>query len=144
MIFVTHSELCLSTICLSKLVLAERISWEFIILSRAQRHCAPVTRNINCWFEFCLMPSYSSTCFALLSQKLRDGLGYRAVFTVTYQMLKTFVTCSSYYRLVIGFIRPLQMVTSSNSSAIANSHILQFTTARTKFPQPAVSSPVNW
>jgi hypothetical protein len=37
------------------------------------------------------------------------------------------------FRLVIGFIGLLQIVTTINYSAIANSHTLQFTTARTKF-----------
>jgi hypothetical protein len=36
----------------------------------------------------------------------------------------------------------LRIVTTSNYSAIVNSHILQFTTARIKFSQSAVSSPV--
>jgi hypothetical protein len=36
----------------------------------------------------------------------------------------------------------IQPVTTSNYSAIANSHTLQFTTARTKCSQSAVSSPV--
>jgi hypothetical protein len=44
--------------------------------------------------------------------------------------------------LVIGFIELLQIVTTSNYSAIANSHTQQFTTARTKSSQFAVSSPV--
>jgi hypothetical protein len=35
--------------------------------------------------------------------------------------------------LVIGFIEHLQIVTTSNYSAIANSHTLQFTTARKKY-----------
>jgi hypothetical protein len=44
--------------------------------------------------------------------------------------------------LVTGFIAHLQIVTTSNCSAIANSHTLQFTIARTKSSQSAVSSPV--
>jgi hypothetical protein len=40
--------------------------------------------------------------------------------------------------LVIGFIDYLQIVITSNYSAIANSHILQFTTASTKSSQSAV------
>jgi hypothetical protein len=54
------------------------------------------------------------------------------------------VTCMSDYRrgLVIEFIAHLQIVTTSNSSAIANPHTLQYTTARTKSSQSAVSSPV--
>jgi hypothetical protein len=43
---------------------------------------------------------------------------------------------------VIGFIEHLQIVTTSNYCAIANSHTLQFTTARTKPSQSAVSLPV--
>jgi hypothetical protein len=46
------------------------------------------------------------------------------------------------FGLVIGYVKHLQIVTTSNFSAIANSHALQFTTARTKSPQTAVSSPV--
>jgi hypothetical protein len=46
------------------------------------------------------------------------------------------------FELVIGFIQRLQIVTKSNYSAIANSHNLQFTTARTKSYQSAVSSPI--
>jgi hypothetical protein len=42
------------------------------------------------------------------------------------------------FRLVIGFSEILSNVTTNNYSAIANSHILQFTTARTKSSQPAV------
>jgi hypothetical protein len=46
------------------------------------------------------------------------------------------------FGMVIGFIEHLQIVTTSNSSAIANSHTQQFTTARSKNSQSAVSSPV--
>jgi hypothetical protein len=35
------------------------------------------------------------------------------------------------FRLVTGFTEPLQIVTTSNYSAIANSHTQQFNTART-------------
>jgi hypothetical protein len=43
------------------------------------------------------------------------------------------------------FIGYLQIIATSNYSVITNSHTLQFTTARTKFSQPAVSSPlVAW
>jgi hypothetical protein len=52
--FITRSELFLSAVCFSKLVSAERVSWDFVIFSRAQRHCTPVTRNVNCQLEFCL------------------------------------------------------------------------------------------
>jgi hypothetical protein len=41
---------------------------------------------------------------------------------------------------LIGFIAHLQNITTSNYSGIANLHTLQFTTARTKFSQSAVSS----
>jgi hypothetical protein len=43
---------------------------------------------------------------------------------------------------VIGFTEHFQIITTSNYSAIANSHTLQFTTTRTKSSQSAVSSPV--
>jgi hypothetical protein len=45
---------------------------------------------------------------------------------------------------VIAFIAHLytQLVTTSNYSAIANSHTLQFTTSRTRSSQSDVSSPV--
>jgi hypothetical protein len=46
------------------------------------------------------------------------------------------------FGLVIGFIDHLRVVTTSKCSSIANSHTLQFTTARTKASQSAVSSPV--
>jgi hypothetical protein len=46
------------------------------------------------------------------------------------------------FGLVIGLNKHLQIVTTSNYSAIANSHILQFTTARTKSSQSAVSSSI--
>jgi hypothetical protein len=42
----------------------------------------------------------------------------------------------------IGFIEHFQILSTSNNSSIANSHILQFTTARTTSSQSAVSSPV--
>jgi hypothetical protein len=50
------------------------------------------------------------------------------------------------FGLVIGFIEQLytQLITTSNCSAIANSHTLQFTTAPTKSSQCAVSSAVVW
>jgi hypothetical protein len=44
--------------------------------------------------------------------------------------------------LVIGFPGMLKLVTTINYSVIANSHTLQFITARTKISQSAVSSPV--
>jgi hypothetical protein len=44
------------------------------------------------------------------------------------------------FRLVIGFIEHLQIVTTNNCSTIANSHTLQFTAACTKSSQSAVSS----
>jgi hypothetical protein len=43
---------------------------------------------------------------------------------------------------VIGFTEHLQIITTSNYSAIANSHTLQFTIARIKSSSSAVSSPV--
>jgi hypothetical protein len=48
------------------------------------------------------------------------------------------------FGLLIGIVQHLctQHVTTSNCSAIANSYTLQFTAARTKFSQSAVSSPV--
>jgi hypothetical protein len=39
------------------------------------------------------------------------------------------------FELLIGFIERIQVVTSSNFGAMANSHIQQFTTARTKSSQ---------
>jgi hypothetical protein len=44
------------------------------------------------------------------------------------------------FELVTGFIEHLQIVTTNNYSAIANSHTLQFTTARINSSQSAVSS----
>jgi hypothetical protein len=46
------------------------------------------------------------------------------------------------FGLVTGFIEHLQIVTTSNYNAIANSHTLQLTTARTKSSHSAVFSPV--
>jgi hypothetical protein len=46
------------------------------------------------------------------------------------------------FELVIVFIDNLQIVTTSNYSAITNSHCQQFTTARTESSHSAVSSPV--
>jgi hypothetical protein len=46
------------------------------------------------------------------------------------------------FGLVIGLIENLQIVTTSNYSAIANLHTLQFIIASTKSPQSAASSPV--
>jgi hypothetical protein len=46
------------------------------------------------------------------------------------------------FGLVIGFIEYLHIITTSNYNANANSHNLQFTTARIKSFQVAVSSPV--
>jgi hypothetical protein len=49
------------------------------------------------------------------------------------------------FGLVIGLIGLLKLVTTINYRAITDSHTLQFTTARTKSPQSAVSSPaVAW
>jgi hypothetical protein len=47
------------------------------------------------------------------------------------------------FGLVIGFTELLQNVTTSNYSAIANSHTLHFTVADTNSSQSAVSSPVD-
>jgi superfamily I DNA and RNA helicase len=44
------------------------------------------------------------------------------------------------FGLVVGFTEHLQNVITNNYSAIANSHTLQLTTARTKSSQSAVSS----
>jgi hypothetical protein len=56
------------------------------------------------------------------------------------------ITCLDWlftgFGLVIGFIGHLQNVTTSNYRAIANSHSLQFTTARIRSSQSTVSSPV--
>jgi hypothetical protein len=49
------------------------------------------------------------------------------------------------FGLIIGFIEHLQVATTRNYNAIANSNTLQFTTTRTKSSQSAVSSPVvSW
>jgi hypothetical protein len=61
------------------------------------------------------------------------------------------------FRLEIGFIDHLQIITTSNYNTIANFHTLQFTAAHAKFFQSAVnsrflvtdlnkgeSSPSNW
>jgi hypothetical protein len=59
-----------------------------------------------------------------------------------------FIYCHVYewlwtgFGLGIGFIDHLQIVTTSNYNTVANSHTLQFTTARTKSSQPAAFSPV--
>jgi hypothetical protein len=46
------------------------------------------------------------------------------------------------FGLLIGFIKHLLIVATSNYSAIANSHTLHFTTTRTKCFQSAVNLPV--
>jgi hypothetical protein len=46
------------------------------------------------------------------------------------------------FELVIKFIEHLQILTTSNYSAIANSHTQQFITSRTKSSHSVVSSPV--
>jgi hypothetical protein len=46
------------------------------------------------------------------------------------------------FGLAIGFIEHLQIVATSNCSANANSHSLQFTTARTNSSHSAMSSAV--
>jgi hypothetical protein len=46
------------------------------------------------------------------------------------------------FRLVIGFVEHLQIVTTSNNRTTINSHTQDFTTACTKSSQSAVSSPV--
>jgi hypothetical protein len=46
------------------------------------------------------------------------------------------------YGLLISFIGLLEIVTTVNYNAFANSHTPQFTTARTKCSQSVVSSPV--
>jgi hypothetical protein len=49
------------------------------------------------------------------------------------------------YGFVMGFIEHLQIVTTSNYSAIANSHTLQFIITFTKSSQSAMSSlVVTW
>jgi hypothetical protein len=47
------------------------------------------------------------------------------------------------FGFVIGFIEHLEIVTTSNYSAIANSHALQFTTARTRSSQSALVTVFN-
>jgi hypothetical protein len=46
------------------------------------------------------------------------------------------------FGLVLGFTEHLQILTTSNYSAIANSHNQKFTTARTKSSHSSVCSPV--
>jgi hypothetical protein len=48
------------------------------------------------------------------------------------------------FGLAVGFIGHLQVVTTSNYTAVANAHALHFTTARTKSSQSAVPSPFVW
>jgi hypothetical protein len=49
------------------------------------------------------------------------------------------------FGFLIGFIKHLQFITTSNYSTVTNSHNLKFTTAHTKSSQSAVSSPaVVW
>jgi hypothetical protein len=70
-------------------------------------------------------------CIALLR-----GIRYK-IFEKTFILLNNItVTCMSDYRRGLGwlirFIDWLHIVTTSNYSAIANSHTLQITTTRTK------------
>jgi hypothetical protein len=49
------------------------------------------------------------------------------------------------FGLIIEFVEHLQILTTSSYRVMANSTTLQFTVARTKFSQSAVSSPlVAW
>jgi hypothetical protein len=48
------------------------------------------------------------------------------------------------FGLVIGFIGLVKIVTTSDCSAILDSHTLQVTTAGSKSSHSAVSSPVVW
>jgi hypothetical protein len=53
-----------------------------------------------------------------------------------------YVRLQTWFGLVIGFNEHLQIVTTSNYSAIPNSHTQQVNTVHAKSSQSAVSSPV--
>jgi hypothetical protein len=72
----------------------------------------------------------------------RLGHGICNIFQIEYNILPHVWVTIDGDGLVIGFIEHLQIVTTSNYSAVANSHTPQFTTACTKSSQSALYSPV--
>jgi hypothetical protein len=82
------------------------------------------------WMLFYFSSLFPSWCMALLEIELEWDTLSRVRWLWTG------------FRLVVGFIEHLEIVTTSNYSAIANSHTLQFTTARTKPSQSVLSLPV--
>jgi hypothetical protein len=89
-------------------------------------------------------PKRLSTCIGLHGHHMPNdsNLHSQSCQNIKSHILSCVWVTKSGVGLVIGFIEHLQNVTTSNYSAIANSHTLQFATASTEPFQSAVSSPV--
>jgi hypothetical protein len=84
-----------------------------------------------------LIAHYDTCASVLALTTLRSNLSMYVLFVFSH----VWVTIDGVWML-IGFIDHLHIVTTSNYNAMTNSHTLQFTTARIKSFQSAVSSPV--
>jgi hypothetical protein len=127
------------------------------LTSKIQRHPVMLKKLASC-FIF-VWGSFNSFCMKKKKEKERNYkcqicrchweiLGFHSNELSTMNMSherkvlsRVWVTIDG-FRLVIGFIDHLQIVTTSNYSAIANSRTLQSTTTRTKSSQSAMSTPV--
>jgi hypothetical protein len=78
----------------------------------------------------------------LISRGLLFSLIHLPFILLSYILSRVGVTIDG-VGLIIKFIDHLQIVTTSNYSAIANSRILQFTTAHNNSSEAAVSSPAD-
>jgi hypothetical protein len=84
-----------------------------------------------------------STASFILQRNIKtEYQSYYSAFCYILILSHDIVWLQTGFGLVIGFIGHLLIVTVSNYSALTNSNILQFTTARAKSSQSAVSSPV--
>jgi hypothetical protein len=85
--------------------------------------------------------SFLIPVFIIQLSSVYPAIFLRNIIPVVY--IVTILECDYRRGMVIWFVEHVQSVTTSNYSAFANSRTLQFTTARNKSSQSALSSPVD-
>jgi hypothetical protein len=116
-------------------------SWSWIVLEKPPHGRLPKNIPIFYWTRRCIIvftralqwsPSWARSIKSITPHPV----------SLKFILILSRVWSDNRQGLDWWFTEHLQIVTTSNYSPIANSHAQQFTTARTKFSQSAVSSPI--